>query len=157
MPAPLLRKKKTERPYDPVSAEVWAAGARATAALIEVIDLIAISQKYSGHHKPLRAQLAAAVTLTPCAQEREARTRPAFEWTFNDYLSAVRVAQALREIVVTGVDFVPTGEFGLFDTLREKAAKAIIDFNATIENYTKLVKRDRAMERLSGQKSLRRR
>lgn len=157
MPAPLLRKKKTEKTYDPVSAEVWAAAARATACVVEVFEIIAINGKYGDRYKPLCDQLAAATALTPCAQVKEVRTQPGAEWTFDDYLMAVRVAQTLREIVITGVDFVPTGEFSLFDALREKAANAIIDFNATIETYTKLVKRERAMERLSGRKSRRRR
>lgn len=157
MPAPLLRKKKTEKIYDPVSAEVWAAGASATALVVELFEMIGVSHKYGDRYKPLCDQLAAATALTPCAQAKEVRTQPPKMWSFNDYLSAVNVAQALREIVVTGVDFVPAGEFAPFDALRDKAATAILDFNTKIETYTKLVRRDRAMERLSGEKSLRRR
>jgi hypothetical protein len=158
MPAPLLRKKPADKivSYDPVSAAAWAAGAKATAAVVELIDMLKLNPSYSGTAKALAEQLEAATTLTPCALKKEARTQPARSWTFQDYLLTVRVCEALRGVVVDGVDSIPHGAFGLFDQMREKAANAILDFIAPIEEYRDLVKLERAMERLSGNESLRR-
>lgn len=158
MPAPLLRKKPSIKVpvYDPVSAAAWSAGATATAAVLALIDLLRISPAYHHEATPLYAQIEAATALSPCAIKSEARTQPAHVWSFQDYLLTVKVCEVLRDIVVDAVDFVPAGSFGLFDSTREAAAKAIVKFIEQIEVYTKLVGRERAMERLSGNKSLRR-
>jgi hypothetical protein len=155
-PSPLLRKKKVEETFDPVSAGAWAAGAKATAKVLELLKLLRINPAYYHEATPLFEQLNAATALSPCAVKSDARTKPRRQWSFQDYLLTVRVGEALRKIVVDGVDFVPKGQLGLFDTMREDAAKAIIVFVDEIEKYTTLVKRERAMERISGTESLRR-
>jgi len=156
MPAPLLRKKPAVVSYDPVSAAAWAAGAKAAAAVVEMIDLLKLNPRYSGTAKALTEQLEAATALTPCALKKEARTHPARSWTFQDYLLIVRVYEALRDVVGDGVGSIPHDAFGSFDEMRKKAANAILDFITPIEEYRNLVKLERAMERLSGNKSLRR-
>lgn len=156
----ILRKKKPEgakeSPLDPMSASAWALGAIATARVVELIDLLKISIKHGSAAAALREQLGAATALTPCALVQDARTTPRRAWSYQDYLLIVQVCTALRKIVVDDVDFVPPGEFGLFDTVRENAANAVIAFSKEVEKYTKLIKRERAMERLSGEKSQRR-
>lgn len=158
MPAPLLRKKPSSKPetFDPVSTTAWAAGAKATAAVIGLVDLLALNPKHKQVANDLTAQLEAAVALTPCAVKSDARTKLLKRWSFQDYLLTVRVCEALRDIVVDGVQCVPPGAFGLFDATREEAAQTVVTFIEQIEAYEKLVKRERAYERLSGEKSLRR-
>lgn len=158
MPAPLLRKKPSSEPetFDPVSAAAWAAGAKATAAVIGLVDLLALNPNHKQVAKDLTAQLETAAALTPCAVKSDARTKPRKRWSFQDYLLTVRVCEALRDIVVDGVQCVPPGSFSLFDSTREEAAQAVVAFVEQIEAYAKLVGRERAYERLSGEKSLRR-
>jgi hypothetical protein len=158
MPAPLLRKKPSAQldMFDPVSAAAWSAGATATAAVVAVVDLLALSHAHSKLAKDLTAQLEAATALTPCAVKREARTKPRKRWGFQDYILTVQVCEGLRSVIVDGCDQIPQGQFALFDATRETAAQAIIAFIDPIEAYAKLVKRERAMERLSGNESLRR-
>jgi hypothetical protein len=152
----VLRKKSTPEAFDPVSAATWAAGALATARVNELIALIALSYEYKNRSANLRAQIDAATALTPCSTQRDARTKPCQRWSFQDYLLAFQVCEALRKIVVDGVEFVPNGKFELFDTARVAAANAVIAFVDEVEVYTKLIRRERAMERLSGTESLRR-
>ena len=158
MPTPLLRKKPADKAvtYDPVSAAAWAAGAKATAAVIDLIDLLKLNPTHAKTAKTLTEQLEAATALTPCAIKKEARTQPKRSWSFQDYLLTVRVCEALRTVVVDGVDCVPRGTFDLFDQTRERAAQAVIAFIDPIDAYCTLVKRERAYERLSGNQSLRR-
>lgn len=156
MPASLLRKKKTEKVYDPVSAEVWAAGAKTMARVVELVSLVQVSARHAPRYKPLREELARLSRLTPCSTEPLARTQPKKEWSFDDYLTASRVVTALERIVVTDVDFVKHGEFKLFDDMRAEALLQVIEFHKTVEKYATLVKRERAAERLSGNKSGRR-
>ncbi len=155
---PLLRKKPSAQLdlFDPVSAAAWAAGATATSKIVALLALLDLSPRYREQAAPLQKQLVAAAALTPCAVVRDARTKPKRRWSFQDYILTVQVCEALRSIVVDGVDFVPRGEFAPFDTTREDAALAVIAFVDEIEKYSKLVKRERAMERLSGTESLRR-
>lgn len=158
MPAPLIRKKPSTQidMFDPISATAWAAGARATAAVVAVIDLLALSNAYSRLAKTLASQIEAATALSPCAIKSEARTKPRKQWSFQDYILAVQVCEGLRSVIVDGCDQVPHGQLGLFDVTRDAAAQATIAFVGTIEAYAKLVRRERAMERLSGDESLRR-
>lgn len=153
----LFRKTKAVvEEFDPVSAATWAAGARATAKVLELLDLLKMSAAYGHKATPLFEKLDKVTAFTPCARTRDTRTKPRRTWTFQEYLQTVKVGETLREIVVDGVDFVPLGEFSLFDTMRNDAATAIIAYVEEIEKYTTLVKRERSMERLSGTESLRR-
>lgn len=159
MPAPLLRKKPSAQldMFDPISAAAWAAGAKATAAVLALIDILRMSPAYHHEATELYTQLEAAAALTPCAIKSEARTKPCKQWGYQDYILTVRVCEALRSIVVDGLcSEVPPGTFRLFDTTRETAAQAVIAFVDPIEAYAKLVRRERAMERISGDESLRR-
>jgi len=159
MPAPLLRKKPSAQldMFDPVSAAAWAAGAKATAAVLALVDLLRMSPAYHHEATELYTQLEAATALTPCAIKSEARTKPCKQWGFDDYILTVRVCEGLRSVVVDGCDgMVPQGTFGLLDASREAAAQAIVAFIDPIEAYGKLVKRERAYERISGNESLRR-
>lgn len=158
MPAPLLRKKPSTQldMFDPVSAAAWAAGAKATAAVISLVDLLKLNPAYRQVAQDLTVQLEAATALTPCAVKSEARTKPRKQWNFQDYILAVQVCEGLRSVIVDGCDCVTRGIFSLFDTTRETAAQAVIAFVDSIEAYGKLVKRERAYERISGNESLRR-
>jgi hypothetical protein len=157
MPAPLLRKKPDKGvTYDPVSAEAWAAGATATAAVVDLLDLLRLNPTHAATAALLTQQLDAAAALTPCALKKDGRTQPRQKWSFQDYLLTVGLCASLRSIVVDGVDCVPRGTFAPFDATRERAAQAVIAFVDKIDNYATLVKRERAYERLSGNQSLRR-
>jgi hypothetical protein len=158
MPAPLLRKKPSAQldMFDPVSAAAWAAGAKATASVVAVIDLLWLNPVCNQAAHDLTKQLEAAVVLTPCGLKKEARTKPPKAWGYEDYILAVRVCDALRTVVMDGCAFVPQGQFALFDQARETATQETISFVGAIEAYAKLVKRERAMERISGNASARR-
>lgn len=156
--ASLLRKKpNVVKVLDPVSASAWAAGAKATAATVSVIDLLAISHSHKKLAKDLTGQLEAATTLTPCAVKSGARTSPKKAWSFDDYILTVKVCEALRLVILESVERVPCGVFSLLDTTRETAANEIRTFAEEVETYAKLVKRERSYERISGNKSTRRR
>ena len=157
MPAPLLRKKPSEpKPFDPVSASTWAAGAKATADVIAVLELLKLNPVHAKTATVLLVQLDAATALTPCAVQG-ARIKPRWQWNFAEYLLAVRVCEALRSIIVDGVASVPVPSgLGLYDTTRDTAIQSTVLFVEQIEAYAKLVKRERAYERISGEKSLRR-
>jgi len=157
MPAPLLRKKPGTQTdmFDPTSAATWAAGAKATAAIVSMIDLLKLNPNHAQTARDIATQLKAATALTPCALTRDARTKPYRQWGFSDYVLAVKVYEALRDVFAEGVKRVPPG-FDLFDSTREAAAQDIIAFAESIEVYAKLVKRERAYERLSGERSGRR-
>ena len=156
--ASLLRKKpNVVETFDPVSASTWAAGAKATAATVSVVDLLAISHSHKKLAKDLTGQLEAATALTPCAVKSGARTSPKRSWSFDDYILAVKVCQALRVIILESADRVPHGAFSLLDITRETAANEIRTFAEEVETYAKLVKRERSYERISGNKSARRR
>ena len=157
MPSPLLRKKKNDvTTFDPVSAEVWAAGAIATAKIFETLDLMKLNTGYKIKAIEFSGELSKTVALTPCARSKGARTKPRTQWSFADYTTAVRVCKELHRTILAIREHVRVGQLSLFDETCESAAQAIVAFMGKIEPYAKLVKRERTYERISGNESGRR-
>jgi hypothetical protein len=155
MATPLLRKKHVEgKTYDQTSAAAWAGLAKATASTMAMIDALGLDPSYVERAAVLAVQLETATALTPCAIKKAARTEPPQNWDYQDYINVVRVYDALR-IVVDEIDLVQHN--GFFRTMRNAAAVYVLDAFDPIEAYRSLVRRERAMERLSGNMSRRRR
>jgi hypothetical protein len=133
----LLRQKTPPAP-DPMTAAVWAAAIEAATKISAVLDATPSSDER-------RARLHGATALTPSAVLQAARTKPPMETSFNDYLAAVRVSEALAEVLgQPTTDAAP--QWG-------EAVVALSLLSDEVAKYAVHVRRARTVERLSGNDS----
>lgn len=135
----IFRKTKAAAPVtDEVSGTAWSAiseGAYSAQIRLGCEDL-------SAEGREAIEDMARALHLTPASREVRLRTPVPSAWSFTDYESVVTATKVTcGAVIASGV---------------EHGEALVQRMNDALEGYTKRVKRERAMERLSGDHSERR-
>jgi hypothetical protein len=131
----LFRQKKVPKEADPTSREAWEAIRKGSLAVQARLLQGDSTQEATEAAEAMRKTL----RLTPASDSDASRTLIPGEWSYRDYQRVIDAVKATcGALIASGA---------------EDAETMVTRMNETIEAYTKCVKRERSMERLSGETS----
>lgn len=151
----IFRKRRTSAPEpDPVSGAAWKSALRATISLARAVGASSdIPESLAGTSTKLilARQLLAVTAATPAYPFEGARSPVPTKWSYADYLRLAEVGKFCLSMLASLV------EDGVHDDTLSPAAAALSSMQEALKAYTKLIRTERAMERLSGEESERKR
>lgn len=151
----IFRKRRTSAPEpDPVSAAAWKCALRATTSLARAVGAssdIPESLSGSGVRLLLARQLLAVTASSPAYPFDGARAPVPTQWSYADYLRLAEVGKFCLSMLASLM------EDGVSNDELSPAAAALSSMQEALKAYTKQVRTERAMERLSGHETERKR